>query len=114
AGIHYMKVLDGWMESYGFRGMWSVAGVPPPGAEQALRRAAVATRVDLLDGATAGISGRRPTLDDATAPVIFMSTEPAELIVTDGPLRFATVEGTPLEYVENATATIFKKPTDEE
>jgi hypothetical protein len=114
AGIHYMKVFDGWMESYGFRGMWSVAGVPPPGGEQALRRAAVAKTIDLLDGATAGTSGSRPTLDDATAPAFFISTEPAELIVTDGPARFATVEGTSLEYVENTTANIFKEPTDEE
>ena len=37
ADIHYMKVYDGWMEAYGLRGMWSVAGVPPPGAEPALR-----------------------------------------------------------------------------
>src|SRR5437867_4280222 len=38
AGIHYMKVFDGWMEAYGLTGLWSVAGVPPPGADQALRR----------------------------------------------------------------------------
>jgi hypothetical protein len=114
AGIHYMKVYDGWMEAYGFRGMWSVAGVPPPGAEQAFRRTAAARTVALVDAATARPSGRRPTLDDATAPAIFVSTEPAELIVTSGPPRFVTVEGTSLEYVENTTANIFKEPTDEE
>ena len=114
AGIHYMKVFDGWMEAYGLHGMWSVAGVPPPGAEQALRRPAIATTVDLLDGATSRKPGNAPKLDDATAPVIFISTEPAELIVTNGPPRFATVEGTSLEYVENTTANVFKEPTDEE
>src|SRR5882672_11086611 len=46
AGIHYMKVFDGWMESYTLTGLWSVAGVPPPGAEEALRRAAIANKVD--------------------------------------------------------------------
>src|SRR6266850_2225726 len=29
AGIHYLKVLDGWMEAYGLRGQWSIAGVSP-------------------------------------------------------------------------------------
>jgi len=29
AGIHYLKVLDGWMEAYGLRGQWSVADVSP-------------------------------------------------------------------------------------
>ena len=114
AGIHYMNVFDGWMESYELRGMWSVSGVPPPGAERALRRAAAARAVDLLDGLTARASGNRPVLDDATAPAIFISTQPAELIVTNGPPLFATVEGTPLEYVENTTANVFKEPTDEE
>ena len=114
AGIHYMKVFDGWMEAYSLTGLWSVAGVPPPGAEQALRRAAVAKTVDLLDGATSRKAGNTPKLDDATAPAIFISPAPAELIVTNGPPRFATVEGTSLEYVENTTANVFKEPTDEE
>ena len=114
AGIHYMKVSSGWMEAYGLRGMWSVAGVPPPGAEQALQRLAATRAVDLLDAMAARPSGSRPTLDDATAPAIYISTEPAELIVTDGPPRFAAVDGTSLEYVENTTANIFKEPTDEE
>ena len=114
AGIHYMTVFDGWMESYGLRGIWSVAGVPPPGARQALRRTAAAHTLDLLNGAAARRSGKPRVLDDETAPTVFISTEPAELIVTDGPPRFVTVEGTSLEYVENTTANVFKEPTDEE
>jgi hypothetical protein len=39
---------------------------------------------------------------------------PAELIVMDGPPRYAPVEGMTLEYVENTTATVFKEPTDDE
>ena len=114
AGIHYVKVSDGWMEAYALTGLWSVAGVPPPGAERALRRAVVAKTVDLLNGAASRTSGNRPKLDDATAPAIFISTVPAELIVTNGRPRFVTVEGTSLEYVENTTANVFKEPTDEE
>jgi hypothetical protein len=114
AGIHYMRVFDGWMETYMLTGLWSVAGVPPPGAEKALRRAAIAQTVDLLDGVTSRKQGNTPKLDDATAPAIFIATGPAELIVTNGPPRFATVEGTSLEYVENTTANVFKEPTDEE
>jgi hypothetical protein len=114
AGIHYMKVFDGWMETYILTGLWSVAGVPPPGAEQALRRVAAAQTVALADAPIAGKPGDTPTLDDATAPAIFISTEPAELIFTDGPPRFATVEGTSLLYAENTSANVFKEPTDEE
>ena len=113
AGIHYLKILDGWMEAYSLTGLWSVAGVPPPGAVQALQHTAAATAVDLLDGPT-GTRGVARTLDVDAAPAIFVSTEPAALIVTDGPPRFVTLEGTSLEYVENTTANVFKEPTDEE
>ena len=114
AGIHYMKVLDGWMEAYTLNGTWSVAGVPPHGARQALRRALAARTVDLLNGPGAGHPGEAPTLDVGAPPSIFISTEPAELITTDGPPRFAPVEGTALEYVENTTGNVFKEPTDDE
>jgi hypothetical protein len=114
AGIHYLKVRDGWMEAYDLYDMWSVAGVPPHGAEQAFRRIATVRTIDPLDGVASGRGGNRPRLDDATAPTIFISTTPAELIVTAGPPRYATVEGTSLQYVENTTANVFKEPTDEE
>jgi len=114
AGIHYMSVFDGWMESYSLRGLWSVSGAPPPGGDEAFQRVEATDPVDLLDGRPARTSRGTPKLDDATAPEIVISTEPAELIVTDGPPRFAAVDGTSLEYVENTTANIFKEPTDEE
>jgi hypothetical protein len=113
ADIHYLKVFDGWMEAYGLDG-WSVAGVPPNGAERALQQAVAARTVDVLDGVTPGSPGNAPHLDDDTAPMIFIAEEPAELIVTDGPPHFAAVDGTPLEYIENTTASVFKEPTDEE
>jgi hypothetical protein len=112
AGIHYLKVLDGWMQAYGLRGRWSVSGVPPRGAEQELRRLEVANAIDLLE--TLGKPDNRPHLDDATAPAIFISMTAAELIVMDGPPRYAPLRGTALEYVENTTATVFKEPTDDE
>jgi len=114
AGIYYMKVFDGWMEAYTLTGMWSVAGVPPPGAQQALRRAVAARTVDLLDGARPGKPGESPKLDGGAPPSIVISIEPAELIATDGPPRFAPVGDTSLEYVVNTTANVFKEPTDDE
>jgi hypothetical protein len=114
AGIHYMKMFDGWMEAYTLTGLWSVAGVPPPGADEALRRAAAAKGVALTDPTLPSGPGDTRKLDDATAPAIFVSTTPAELIVTEGPPQFATVEGTSLEYVENTTANVFREPTDQE
>ena len=113
AGIHYLKLFDGWMEAYSLTGTWSVAGVPPTGAEQALRPAVASNTADLLRRGAAEQPAAATTLA-AEPPVIFVSTEPAELIVTDGPPRFVTVAGTSLEYIENTTAHVFREPTDQE
>jgi hypothetical protein len=98
AGIHYLKVLDGWMEAYTLRGDWSVSGVTPPGGREALEGAADAKIVDVVE----------------SPPTIFISSEPAALIVTDGPARYQTIAGTSLEYLANTTATVFREPTDQE
>src|SRR5471032_434146 len=114
ADIHYMKVFDGWMEAYGLTGDWSVSGVAPHGVAPALQQAVTQKTVDLLDGANPGHPDDTPRLDAGVPPVIFISTKPPELIVTNGPTRFVKVEGSSLEYVANTTATMFKEPTDDE
>ncbi|HST75275.1 MAG TPA: hypothetical protein VLJ20_07880 [Acetobacteraceae bacterium] len=43
----------------------------------------------------------------ADAPTIFVSTKPAEIIVTTGPPAFAPVPGTSLQQVKNSNATLF-------
>jgi hypothetical protein len=118
AHIHYLKVLDGWMESYLLMGDWSVAGVSPFRENAALERTVVATVTDRLDTrdtlqATAQACAVAGTLDDAP-PTIVIATEPASLIVTDGPLRFETFPGTSLQYLANTRATVFREPTDQE
>jgi hypothetical protein len=112
-GIHYLKAFDGWMQAYILTGLWS-AGVPPAGAERGLQQAVAAGTVDLLDGPIPGKRDETPTLAAGGVGTVFVSTEPAELIVTSGPFQFALVEGTSLKYVENTTANVFKEPTDDE
>jgi hypothetical protein len=114
AGMCYLKILDGWMEAYSLdSGSWSVSGVPPEGGAVALRQAAASGTVDLLDDvATKNASGVH--LTDASAPTVVISTTPTVMIVTDGPMAFATIEGTSLQYVVNTSADVFREPTDQE
>ena len=48
-----------------------------------------------------------PGQDQRDAPTIFVSTKPAEIIVTTGPPAFAPVPGTALQQVRNSNATLF-------
>jgi hypothetical protein len=120
AGVHYLKILDGWMEAYSLFDAWSVSGVPPEGGRLALRQALAAKNIDALDGGPPrGALGHRrdggtPILADRTAPAIYISTTPAVLIVTQGAPQFAPVPGTSLEHLANTTAQVFREPTDQE
>ncbi|MHC4712701.1 MAG: hypothetical protein ACYTAN_05425 [Planctomycetota bacterium] len=45
-------------------------------------------------------------------PVVFTSTEPAELIVTDGAPKYSPISGTALMHVNNTESPLFKYPRE--
>lgn len=104
AGVHYLKVLDGWMESYGLMGDWSMSGVSPFGDKKKIERAMVAATADRFD--SRGL--------DHDPPSVFISTESAALVVTDGAPVWKTVPGTSLQYVANTRTKVFREPTDDQ
>ena len=104
SGMHYLRLDGKWMESYDVEGSWSPAGSVPVGADTVLR------------------DGTRERPDDSVAPAsshhatpdIVVSLTPAELVVTDGAPEYTPVDGGSLLRITNATATVFKEPTDKE
>lgn len=48
-----------------------------------------------------------PLKPAAVVPTVFVSTQPAELIVTQGPPSYTPISGTSLMYVNNPTMTLF-------
>ena len=110
-GIHYLKAFDGWMEAYALNGDWSVSGVAPEGGIEAFRRAVNAKLVDRLDDDDSPTDTPRLA---TKVPRIVVSSEPAALIVTEGPAHYQKIEGTSLEYLVNTTAKVFREPTDQE
>jgi hypothetical protein len=113
ADIHYLKVFDGWMESYGLMGDWSVSGVSPFGEHTTLEDAVEAQTVDLLDEDSSG-PGEPANSLEADPPGIVIATEPTALIATDGPPQYETIPGTSLKYLVNTKAKVFREPTDDE
>jgi hypothetical protein len=49
----------------------------------------------------------------ADVPKIFVSTKPAEIIVTDGPPKFVAIPGTALLYASNTNADLFADSADQ-
>ena len=47
----------------------------------------------------------------AAAPVVYVSTKPAEIIVTSGPPQFTPVTGTGLQSVKNTDSVLFFEPS---
>lgn len=114
SGELYLHVLDGYMKASSFEGPWTLASEPPKGAEEAERTSLEGgTPPDLLDGQLDSSTNPPPSLGTNTAPAIFVSTIPTELIVLDGPPEFVPIPGTRLLYVANTTGNVFKLLTDQ-
>jgi hypothetical protein len=105
-GTLYLRLYDGWVSAGSLQGPWKVAPKPPFAAR--IEQAALATgRLNLLPGKP-DANGKGPTLSSKRLPQIVVSTQPAALIVLDGPPRFVGVPGLPLEYATNTSAHVFR------
>ncbi|HET6976503.1 MAG TPA: hypothetical protein VFI24_09295 [Pyrinomonadaceae bacterium] len=104
----YLHLMDGWMESANISGPWTIAGRTSPDLGRAVEAAIATKQVDLLDGVK---NGTRPTLAEAVrqnaVPSVFVSTQPAELLQTQGEPQVAAIEGTDLIYLTNTENDIF-------
>jgi uncharacterized protein DUF4136 len=104
SGMHYLRLGEVWLESYDLMGRWTLAGLVPDGADAVLEPQA--SRRQAESRSTKPRSGPTPT--------VFISTTPAELIVTNGRPEYVAVEGTPLLHLKNTTATVYREPTDQQ
>ena len=111
----YLHVFNGYLEAPSLEGPWSVAGHPPLGATEAEKLAAEsANSVDLLSGQTEGSNNPPSVLNEASAPAVYVSTKPAELILFDGQPNFLPISGTHLLYAANTTGNVFKLLSDQQ
>jgi hypothetical protein len=97
SGKFYLRLMDGWMESSNLNGPWTIAGQTPPDLKRVIENSSK--------------SGSEPSLAKAilqnAVPSILVSTQPAELLQTQGDPQVASIEGTGLLYVINTENDIF-------
>jgi hypothetical protein len=92
-----------WLGAPDARGPWTPAGTLPA-AFSALPDDANFSDVKKQ------VPGRRIAAKDA--PTIFVSTVPAEIILTSGTPSYQAIPGTSLQYIANSDAAVFRNTTD--
>jgi hypothetical protein len=97
----YLHVFDGWLSAASVAGPWVKASAVPPGLDAMAKR--LANSVDLLDGGPQ--ASPKPSLNNGV-PTIYVTQEPAELIVFKGQPNFVPITGTGLLWAENTTANV--------
>ncbi len=106
AGVYYVHVLGGWRSSRSMDGPWTT----PASRAADLDRIADSFKdnpdVDLLDKEDDTVKAS----EDVT---IYVRTEPAELIQTQGKADLAPIDGTQLLYVRNTVNQIFLYTPDQ-
>jgi hypothetical protein len=98
---YYLYVIDHWRQAQHLSGPWTASAKPAVDLEKARQVAVQEDQVDLLDD---DVEDGEPL--DASA-VVYVTTEPAELLQTDGPAEYAPIQGTQLLYVTNSPDRIF-------
>jgi hypothetical protein len=97
SGKFYLPLMDGWMESSNLTGPWTIAGQTSPELRKVLENSSN--------------NPSEPSLAEAirrnAVPAIIISTQPAELLQTQGEPQVASIEGTELLYVINTEDDIF-------
>jgi hypothetical protein len=110
AGKYYLYVSDRWMETTSLDGVWSVSQKPPAALETVKQAAETAQTADLMDNPTPEIQA---ALDNDTPFAVYVSTTPAELIVTTGEPNFQPIAGTNLLWAQNTHSSLFMNIADQ-
>jgi hypothetical protein len=103
---YYLNVMDGWLQAPDLSaGPWSYVSKIPDDLKEIV--AGIQERQE-----TKAQEDSKPSLEQAKKegkiPDIYVSSKPAELLMTEGTPQLEPIAGTELEYVKNTTANMFR------
>jgi len=108
----YFHLFDGWLKASSLQGPWEVTD-PILGRKHDLDEAykaimAAGNGDPMTGGSTSDPSAPKPSLKTKPTPIVYMATQPTELIVVDGAPNYDPIPNTQLLYVTNTTGRVFK------
>jgi hypothetical protein len=103
--VYYLALMDGWVECKSLQGDWLLAKREPKKDLDKIKEAALqADQNQILGNPQQSLE---QAFEDLLAPQVYVSTTPAELILTQGAPQFAQIMGTSLSYMTNTGDDIF-------
>ena len=102
---YYLALMDGWMESPTVEGPWTISHRAPTKDLEKIEKGAVSTKSNQPLGNPQ--ESLKTAEEEGILPKVYVSTVPAELLVTQGEPVLTAIPGTSLQYVSNTGAEIF-------
>jgi hypothetical protein len=90
----YLHLFDGYVEASDLGGPWTRVRRVYRAITKAEKQAVEAKQVDLLAGQENPDTQKKPSLKSTPVPVLYLTTTPTELIVTDGAPLWVPIPGT--------------------
>jgi hypothetical protein len=104
---YYLKGGTHWYTASDLMGEWTTTDNLPQEVQRVAKAIAEEEKKQAAESSElADSTGEAADMGDAEIPEIIVRTTPAELIQTDGPPKFASVEGTELLYVDNTETDV--------
>jgi hypothetical protein len=107
-GVYYLHVAGKWAEARSLEGPWTVSTKPPANLNKILASLTKSKQVDALDTLSPYVTEQA---QKGIFPTIYVSTVPAELLMTYGPLSYEPIDGTILLDVANSANNIIVDPS---
>jgi hypothetical protein len=107
-GTYYLHAVGKWTQAGSLDGPWLVSSQPPASLNAILATVTKSGQANALDKPGAYIT---QSAANGVFPTIYVSTVPAELIMTRGAPSYEPIAGTPLLDVTNTDDNIIVDPT---
>ena len=106
-GTYYLHAVGKWAQAQALEGPWTVAARPPADLNKILAMLTKGGQVDALDNPGPIVTQAARA---GTFPVIYVSTVPAELLMTQGTPAYEPIAGTSLLDVTNTDDNLIVDP----
>jgi len=106
--VHYLNVMDGWLQAPALNGPWSYLSRIPDDMNEITK--GLQERQQRKTPAGSSPPSLKKASKEGKIPAIYVTSVPTELLVTDGLPQFEMISESKLEFVKNTTANIFRDP----